>query len=126
MGAGLVSTSCHPQPVNGSRTIVDYRELDECSFEAFCDIDFTLFQWLPFEGRNVEQPRRILEYARAAVPGIPRSVELGKNPDGIETLCGLADLLLYSRCYVRQQDYDKLTTLSCRATAVGAACKSRL
>lgn len=88
---------------NGSRTIVHYRDLDEYSFEAFRNIDLKNFDWLHFEGRNVDQTRRMLEYARQTVPGIPRSVEIEKPRADIGELCGLADLLLYSRSYVQDE-----------------------
>lgn len=88
---------------NGSRTIVHYRDLEEYSFESFQKIDLTAFDWLHFEGRNVEQTRQMLEYARENVPQIPRSVEIEKSRENIGVLCGLADLLLYSRSYVQDE-----------------------
>lgn len=95
---------------NGSRTIVHYRDLPEYSFECFKKIDLTAYDWLHFEGRNVEQTRKMLEHARNTVPQIPRSVEIEKSRTKVKELCSLADLLLYSRSYVEdcmQQD-DKL------------------
>ena len=88
---------------NGSRTIVHYRDLDEYSFESFKNIDLKGFDWLHFEGRNVEQTKLMLDYARRVVPGIPCSVEIEKSRPGIGELCSLADLLLYSRSYVRDE-----------------------
>ena len=92
---------------NGSRTIVHYRDLPEYTFDAFRKIDLAAFDWLHFEGRNVEQTRLMLEYAIKTVPYIPRSVEIEKSRKNIEGLCSLAHLLLYSRSYVEhciQQD----------------------
>ena len=86
---------------NGSRTIVHYRDLDEYSFESFKHINLTDFDWLHFEGRNVEQTRLMLDYARQKAPEIPRSVEIEKPRPGIGELCGLAELLLYSRSYAQ-------------------------
>jgi ketohexokinase len=85
---------------NGSRTIVHYRDLPEYTFESFRQIDLTAFDWLHFEGRNVEQTRQMLEHANKTVPHIPRSVEIEKTRNNIEVLCSLAHLLLYSRSYV--------------------------
>ena len=86
---------------NGSRTIVHYRDLDEYSFESFKQINLTDFDWLHFEGRNVDQTRLMLDYARQKAPDIPRSVEIEKTRPDIGELCGLAELLLYSRSYVQ-------------------------
>ena len=88
---------------NGSRTIVHYRDLEEYTFESFHKIDLTTFEWLHFEGRNVDQTRQMLEYAQQTVPNIPRSVEIEKTRDNIGVLCSLADLLLYSRSYVQDE-----------------------
>ncbi|WP_455218201.1 PfkB family carbohydrate kinase [Kaarinaea lacus] len=86
---------------NGSRTIVHYRDLEEYSFESFSKIDLAPFDWLHFEGRNIEQTRQMLEHARRIAPNIPLSVEIEKPRDNIRSLCSLADLLLYSRSYVQ-------------------------
>ena len=85
---------------NGSRTIVHYRDLDEYPAAAFQRIDLSEYDWLHFEGRNVEQVRVMLEDARQRAPQVPRSVEVEKPRDGIDGLMALADLLLYSRGYV--------------------------
>lgn len=88
---------------NGSRTIVHYRDLEEYSFESFMKIDLTVYDWLHFEGRNVEQTRRMLEHARQAAPQIPCSVEIEKPRPNIGVLCSLADVLLYSRSYAQDE-----------------------
>lgn len=88
---------------NGSRTIVHYRDLAEYSFESFRKIDLTAFDWLHFEGRNIDQTRQMLEYARQVVPNTSRSVEIEKSRPNIRDLCGLADLLLYSRSYTEDE-----------------------
>jgi ketohexokinase len=95
---------------NGSRTIVHYRDLEEYPFESFRKIDLTPFDWLHFEGRNVEQTLQMLEHARRTVPGTPRSVEIEKTRANIRSLCSLADLLLYSRSYVQGETGHRDTT----------------
>ena len=84
---------------NGSRTIVHYRDLEEYPAAALQGIDLAGFDWLHFEGRNVAQTRLMLEDAWHRAPQVPRSVEVEKPRDGIDSLFGLADLLLYSRGY---------------------------
>lgn len=85
---------------NGSRTIVHYRDLPEYEFEQFRQIDLTRYDWLHFEGRNVAQTMAMMKYAKEQLPELPRSVEIEKPRDDIETLCEFADLLLYSSGYV--------------------------
>ncbi|NOX90943.1 MAG: ketohexokinase [Gammaproteobacteria bacterium] len=85
----------------GSRTIVHYRDLPEYSLTAFQQIDLTGFDWLHFEGRNVAQTRAMLDIARHRVPAVPRSVEIEKPREAVESLCEGAKLLLYSRDYAQ-------------------------
>lgn len=86
---------------NGSRSIVHFRDLPEYSLAAFQQLDLSVFDWLHFEGRNVEQTRAMLAHARQVVPTVPRSVEIEKPREGISSLCEGADLLLYSRDYAQ-------------------------
>ncbi len=86
---------------NGSRTIVHHRDLPEYPFSQFQQIDLKQFDWLHFEGRNVAETRQMLTWARQQAPGLPRSVEIEKDRDGIETLFKLADVLLFSRAFAQ-------------------------
>ncbi|MEQ6340241.1 MAG: PfkB family carbohydrate kinase [Gammaproteobacteria bacterium] len=86
---------------NGSRTIIHYRYLPEYSFDDFSRVDLSAFDWLHFEGRAVDETRRMLELARAVTPCTPRSVEIEKPRDAIENLFPLADVLLFSRNYAQ-------------------------
>ncbi len=83
----------------GSRTIVHYRDLPEFDFAQFASIDLSAFDWLHFEGRNVEQTARMLAHARAKAPRVPCSVEIEKPRDQIDRLFKEAGLLLFSRHY---------------------------
>ncbi len=83
----------------GSRTIVHYRDLPEYSLTAFQQIDLTGFDWLHFEGRNVTQTRAMLDIAQQQIPAVPRSVEIEKPREAIESLYEGTKLLLYSRNY---------------------------
>jgi ketohexokinase len=91
---------------NGSRSIVHFRDLPEYSLAAFKQIDLSAFDWLHFEGRNVQQTRAMLDHARQQVPTLPCSVEIEKPRDGIESLCAGANLLLYSRHYAQACDAE--------------------
>jgi ketohexokinase len=83
----------------GSRSIVHYRDLPEFGYADFVDIDLDGFDWLHFEGRNVDATLRMLEHTRKLRPDLPISLEVEKPRLGIERLFGLADLLLFSRAY---------------------------
>lgn len=87
----------------GSRTIVHYRDLPEYPAEAFAAIELTQFDWLHFEGRNVDEVARMITRAKTVAPQLPLSLEVEKERSGMEKLLPLADLLLYSRDYAAQQ-----------------------
>lgn len=98
MAQGKVPTSYITHNLeNGSRTIVHHRDLPEYSFDAFRRIDLGRFDWLHFEGRNVEESLLMLEWARQRQPSLPISIEIEKERDNIDRLFGHADLLLFSK-----------------------------
>ena len=86
---------------NGSRTIVHYRDLPELSAEHFYQIPVERYDWLHFEGRNVEQLAPMLRYARDTLIDQPISLELEKVREGLEALVSLADIALFSRDYAQ-------------------------
>ncbi len=96
---------------NGSRTIVHYRDLPEFSFADFCRIDLQHFDWVHFEGRNVTQTARMLKRCAAEWPQIPCSLEVEKSRSGIEELFPLADLLLFSKDYAKEQGFESAAGL---------------
>ena len=81
----------------GSRSIVHYRDLPELNASTFLSFDLAGYDWLHFEGRNVEALSEMLAHARSRHPYLPISLELEKPRSGIEALFGQADLLLCSR-----------------------------
>ncbi|MGD2117930.1 MAG: PfkB family carbohydrate kinase [Chromatiales bacterium] len=84
---------------NGSRTIVHYRQLDEYRFDDFEKIDVESYDWIHFEGRNVEELELMMRYLRQK--GLSNfSLEVEKHRDGIEELFDLPGMLLFSRAYV--------------------------
>ena len=103
----------------GSRSIVHYRDLPEYRFIDFCNIDLASFDWLHFEGRNVDDTCRMLHHAHTYAPAIPLSVEIEKSRPGIEQLFPHADLLLLSRHYAQSsgftQPHEFLHHMRCQA-----------
>ena len=85
---------------SGSRTIVHYRDLPEYPATAFARLPLEDFDWIHFEGRAVDQLEIMLKDSRARSPA-PVSLEVEKPRPGIEALFGQADLLMFSRDYVR-------------------------
>lgn len=87
---------------NGSRTIVHYRNLEEYAFEAFEKIDVDNFDWIHFEGRNVAQLLKMMQFLDEK--GFKRfSLEVEKPREAIESLFQYPALLLFSRAYVRDR-----------------------
>ena len=90
---------------NGSRTIIHYRDLPEYSARDFESVELDLFDWLHFEGRNVNDTRLMLERVRRLRPSLPVSIEIEKLRDGISSLFPYADVLLFSRTYAEALGY---------------------
>lgn len=88
------------------RSIVHYRDLPELDADALRALDLGRYDWLHFEGRNVQALADMLAYARTHFPGLGVSLEVEKARDGIEALLGEADLLLCSRGFARHQGFD--------------------
>lgn len=95
---------------NGSRTIVHYRDLEEYPFEDFAKIDLNIFNWLHFEGRNLDAIEKMLRHANALRPELPRSIEVEKPRPGIERLFSLADVLLFSKGYAQHHGHENAGT----------------
>lgn len=90
----------------GSRSIIHFRDLAEFDANDFDVIPLEGFDWIHFEGRNVDETRLMLEHARRqAVAGVI-SIEIEKPREQIETLIPLADMVFYSRNYALSQGYE--------------------
>ncbi|MBL1320613.1 MAG: ketohexokinase [Methylophaga sp.] len=83
----------------GSRSIVHFRDCPEFSFTDFEKIDLTLFDWIHFEGRNIDQTKLMLHYLAEHYPSIPCSLEIEKPRADIESLFSLPSILLFSQNY---------------------------
>jgi ketohexokinase len=93
--------------ISGShRSIVHYRDLPELDAKHFTSLDLKAYDWVHFEGRNVEQLDKMLAYARSGFPRLPLSLELEKPRDGIQDLFTYADLLICSRGFARHCGFD--------------------
>jgi ketohexokinase len=90
----------------GSRTIIHYRNLPELSFAQFKTMDFSQVDWLHFEGRNVFETSKMLQWTRENYPNLPISLEAEKPRLGIESLWQYADLLLCSQALAQHYGYQ--------------------
>ena len=89
----------------GSRTIVHHRDCPEYSFDAFSNIDLTQFDWVHFEGRNVDQTLLMLKHLRETYPRLPCSLEIEKNRPDIDSLMPYASILMFSKQYALAQGH---------------------
>lgn len=122
---------------NGSRSIIHYRDLPEFSAEDFRAIDLGGFDWLHFEGRNIDETAAMLRHAQRVVPHVPRSLEVEKPRVGIEALFPDVQVLLFSSGYARAQGREPEALLQglrahhdhadlyCTAGAAGAMALDR-
>lgn len=90
----------------GSRTIVHYRDLPELSFSVFETIAVNEYDWLHFEGRNMQEVSKMLTLAKDQLIDQPISVEIEKNRGDMESLMFHADVLMFSKVYVRSVGFE--------------------
>ena len=94
--------------LNGSRTIVHHRDLDELDSIYFLSVDLKPFDWLHFEARNCIHLISMLEHAKNF--NKPVSIELEKPRDGIDEIMKFADVLLISRPFAESRGYHSATS----------------
>lgn len=87
------------------RTIVHYRDLPEFSYSNFSSIPLADFDWIHFEGRNIDQTLLMLR-SLPLDSAITVSVEIEKPRDNIHALFEYADVIMFSRAYVLHQGYE--------------------
>ena len=112
---------------NGSRTIVHYRNLPEYDFAHFQKIELSSYQWLHFEGRNVEETAEMLAHAKRKQLICTFSLEVEKPRPNIERLFEYVNVLLFSRAYARAKGFNEprpflfaIQTLAPHATLICA------
>lgn len=90
---------------NASRTIVNYRDLPEYSVENFKKIPLQEFDWIHFEGRNIEHTIEMIRHARQHINNKTISIEIEKDRPGIDALMPLADILMIPGAQVRRRGF---------------------
>lgn len=90
----------------GSRTIVHYRDLPELSYSDFNMEQAGRFDWIHFEGRNVNEIRKIMQEIKLKYPEIPVSVELEKPRESINSLIEYASYVFYSKIFMQALNFD--------------------
>jgi len=90
---------------NGHRAIVHYRDLPELSFDHFAKIEIEEYDWLHFEGRNVDNLKGMLNIAKTFLTHQPISLEVEKPREGIEALLPQANLIFFSHHYAVAKGY---------------------
>lgn len=90
---------------NGSRSIVHYRDLPELPYNTFKDIPLESFDWIHFEGRNIDQTLMMLQLVKKSSPHLTCSLEIEKQRDNIEDLIPYADIIIFSKAYCLQSPY---------------------
>jgi len=89
--------------LNGSRTIVHYRDLPEYPAKRFLTINLNDLDWVHFEGRNLVEVKQMMRQVRNKQPNLSISLEVEKAREGIEELFPLADVVMFSRDYAHRQ-----------------------
>lgn len=85
---------------SGSRTIIHFRDLPECTYEDFRAVPLEEFDWFHFEGRNPLELRKMLRKVDKVRVDQPISVEFERDEEGLQDLVSLPDLLIFSRAWV--------------------------
>jgi ketohexokinase len=91
----------------GSRSIVHYRDCPELPFAHFSQLDLSGFDWLHFEGRNIDALSQMLQWTKLNYPTLRCSLEVEKPRQGIESLFDLADVLMFSRPYAESRGFQR-------------------
>ncbi|PHS68905.1 MAG: ketohexokinase [Methylophaga sp.] len=94
----------------GSRSIVHHRDCPEFAFTDFQQIQLDQFDWIHFEGRNIEQTKMMLEWLAAQHPDIPCSLEIEKPRTDIEILFSSPSVLMFSQDYASHHGYSDAET----------------
>jgi ketohexokinase len=92
---------------NGTRTIVHFRDLPELNADHFQQIELEQFDWLHFEGRNIGESVRMLKHLETRRLDQPISIEIEKERPDIDALYSFADVLLFSRVFVRGRGHQE-------------------
>ncbi|MCU7958539.1 MAG: ketohexokinase [gamma proteobacterium symbiont of Bathyaustriella thionipta] len=89
----------------GSRSIQHFRNLPELAFDDFIQANLADYDWVHFEGRNIDELGRMLSWAQAAELPIRISLEIEKPRPDIERLFDRADVLFFSQIYAEHKGF---------------------
>ncbi|KAI1815014.1 Ribokinase-like protein [Poronia punctata] len=94
----------------GSRTLVNYNNLDEMTFQEFVaavdDLDSEAATWFHFEGRIPATTLQCVQWLRRSRPKARVSVEVEKpGREGLEELAAVADVVFFSRSWAENKRY---------------------
>ena len=111
----------------GSRSIVHYRDLPEYDFASYKMLTLENYDWIHFEGRNIDDTLLMMQYTKNTHPSLPLSLEIEKPRDNIESLFPYATVLLFSKPYALAQGFkharpflEQLATTHSNATLICA------
>ena len=132
-GATLPTSYITTSMENGSRTIVHLNELRELQLEEFVGVGTASegelpWQWIHFEGRNVEETQRMMSalHACPSRAGVRVSVELEKNRDGLVGLLPYADVVLVGREWAEAEGFDDAANCLLHLAEAGAQSTATL
>ena len=91
---------------SASRSIVHYRQLDELSFEQFCQVDLAGVEYCHFEGRHPRETAKMLDWLKHNRPQLPYSVEFEKPRPDLHLLGQGAEIIFYSRHFATSLGYE--------------------
>ncbi len=95
----------------GSRTITHFRDLPEVSFDFFAKIEVENYDWLHFEGRNIDSLKGMINIAKTFLTNQPISLEVEKKIAGIEEIIPLVNIVIFSHNYAKQNGYKNAPEL---------------
>ena len=95
----------------GSRTIVHHRDCPEFSFADFQKIDLQQFDWVHFEGRNVDETLNMFKWLKQHHPDLPFSLEVEKPRGNIKSLFDYPQILMFSQQYALANGYETASAL---------------
>ncbi len=90
---------------NGHRSIIHYRDLPEVTFDYFAKIEIEKYDWLHFEGRNLDNLPGMLNIAKTFLTNQPISLEIEKPRHNIEALISQANLVIFSHHYAQAKGF---------------------
>ena len=120
---------------NGSRTIVHHRDLPELSVAELLQVSLQEYQWIHFEGRNIDT--LITYLSEIGKPQCPVSLEIEKDRAGFELLLPFVNTVIVSSAFLNSKNitadqcledlsrYNAKLNIVCTLGAAGLVAKDR-